>query len=237
MPQDTPRTKEKEVRTAEIEQAARKVFLARGFQAATIQEIAEAAGIAKGTVYLYYKSKDDLYTALLLPSLEFLNDRFGALLAEVEGGSFRSGEELFHALGDVFIDLQRRDPEIAMIYEGFQVGMFTTSVSRETLDRLNGFGRRNFQAFRAILEKGIALGLLRDLDVVKAVDAIWGLMLGVTQVEWNKLQVSGKNHFEGTLRYAFSMMSGVCVPRHASRKVTSGARRRGRGRNGRPAAR
>jgi AcrR family transcriptional regulator len=76
MANDTPRTKEKEVRTAEIEQAARKVFLSRGFQAATIQEIAEEAGIAKGTVYLYYKSKDDLYAALLLPSLEFLNETF-----------------------------------------------------------------------------------------------------------------------------------------------------------------
>lgn len=229
MAHETPRTKEKEVRTAEIEQAARKVFLSRGFQAATIQEIAEEARIAKGTVYLYYRSKEDLYTALLLPSLEFLNVKFNALLSEVEGGRFASGEELFEGLADVFVELQERDPEIAMIYEGFQIGTFASSVSKETLERLNGYGRRNFQVFRAIFEKGIALGLLRKLDVVKAVDAVWGLMLGVSQVEWNKLQVSGKNHFEGTLRYALSMMSGVCEsPRRTSRTVTSGGRTRGR---------
>ena len=154
MANETPRTKEKEVRTAEIEQAARKIFLSRGFQAATIQEIAEEARIAKGTVYLYYKSKEDLYTALLLPSLEFLNVKFNALLSEVEGEKFATGEELFEALADVFVELQQRDPEIAMIYEGFQIGTFASSVSKETLDRLNGFGRRNFQVFRAIFEKG-----------------------------------------------------------------------------------
>ncbi|HEY6221015.1 MAG TPA: TetR/AcrR family transcriptional regulator, partial [Candidatus Eisenbacteria bacterium] len=209
---DTPRTKEKEVRTAEIEQAARKIFLSRGFQAATIQEIAEEAGIAKGTVYLYYKSKDDLYTALLLPSLEFLNEKFGALLAEVESEKFESGEELVDALGEMFIELQARDPEMVLIYQGFQVGTFITSVSKETRERLNGFARRNFQAFRAIFEKGIELGLLRDLDVRKAVDAIWGLLLGVAQVEWNKLQDSGKDHFRETLRYALAMMyGGICA--------------------------
>jgi AcrR family transcriptional regulator len=229
MANDIPRTKEKEVRTAEIEQAARKIFLSRGFQAATIQEIAEEARIAKGMVYLYYKSKEDLYTALLLPSLEFLNVKFNALLSQVEGGEFPSGEELFDALADVLVELQQRDPEIAMIYEGFQIGTFASSVSKETLERLNGYGRRNFQVFRAIFEKGIELGLLQKMDVVKAVDAIWGLMLGVSQVEWNKLQVSGKNHFEGTLRYALSMMNGVCAaPRRGSRTVSSRGRARSR---------
>lgn len=227
---ETPRTKEKEVRTAEIEQAARKVFLSRGFQAATIQEIAEQARIAKGTVYLYYKSKDDLYTALLMPSLEFLNEKFNALLVDVEREKFKSGEELFDALGDMFVELQARDPEMVLIYQGFQVGTFITTVSKETRERLNGFARQNFRAFRAIFEKGIELGLLRDLDVRKTVDAIWGLLLGVAQVEWNKLQESGKDHFRETLRYALGMVSGgLCAtPERTRRRSTVGARGRGR---------
>ncbi len=232
----TPRTKEKEVRTAEIEQAARKVFLSRGFQAATIQEIAEHAGIAKGTVYLYYKSKDDLYTALLLPSLEFLNEKFNALLGDVEREKFESGEALFDALGDMFIELQARDPEMVLIYQGFQVGAFITSVSKETRARLNGFARQNFQAFRGVFEKGIELGLLRDLDVRKAVDAIWGLLLGVAQVEWNKLQESGKDHFRETLRYALAMMyDGVCATSERTPRRAGGAR--GRARSGRATVR
>jgi AcrR family transcriptional regulator len=237
MPNDTPRTKDKEVRTAEIELAARKVFLSRGFQAATIQEIADEAGIAKGTVYLYYKSKDDLYAALLMPNVEYLNEKFNALLNQVESGRFESGEELFRALGDVFVELQRKDPEVTMIYEGFQIGTFATSISKETFDRLDSFGRRNFQTFRAIFQRAMELGLLRaHLDVRKAVDAVWGLLLGVAQVEWNKLQHTGKDHLEGTLRYALSMMySGIsATPQRTSRRA---AGTRARGGNGRDTSR
>ncbi len=233
MADDTPRTKEKEVRTAEIEQAARKVFLSRGFQAATIQEIAEEAGIAKGTVYLYYRSKDDLYTALLLPSMEFLNEKLNALLGEVEREKFESGEALFEAIGDMLLGLQARDPEMVLIYQGFQVGTFITSVSKETRERLNGFARQNFQAFRAIFAKGIELGLLRDLDVHKAVDAIWGLYLGVAQVEWHKLHETGKDYFRETLRYALAMVyDGIRGTPKRTRRRAAGARR---ARNGRAA--
>lgn len=232
MAKKTSRTKDKEIRTAEIEVAARKVFLSRGFQDATIQEIAEKAGIAKGTVYLYYKSKDDLFAALMLPGLEYLNEKFNALLSEVERGAFESGEELFDALGDMFVAAQQRDPEATMIYEAFQIGTLVTSISKDTLERLNGFARRNFAAFRAIFERGVELGLLRDLDIRMAADAIWGLLLGVAQVEWSKLQHSGKDHFEPTLRYALSIVyGGVCATSGRTARRAAGARARAR--NGR----
>jgi TetR/AcrR family fatty acid metabolism transcriptional regulator len=54
-----------EFRTSGILEAARKVFADRGFHEATVEEIAEAAGVAKGTVYLYYESKRDVYFAAL----------------------------------------------------------------------------------------------------------------------------------------------------------------------------
>jgi AcrR family transcriptional regulator len=54
-----------EFRTAEILQAARKVFAEKGFNETTVDEIAAAAGIAKGTVYLYFPGKRELYIAAL----------------------------------------------------------------------------------------------------------------------------------------------------------------------------
>lgn len=50
-----------EFRTAEILAAARRVFAKKGFYEVTVDEIAEAAGVAKGTLYLYYKSKHQIY--------------------------------------------------------------------------------------------------------------------------------------------------------------------------------
>lgn len=55
----------KEFRTAELLEAARRVFAKKGFHAATVDDIAAAAGVAKGTVYLYYRSKQEVYWAAL----------------------------------------------------------------------------------------------------------------------------------------------------------------------------
>lgn len=54
-----------EFRTGGILQAARAVFARNGYTSATIDEIAEAAGVAKGTVYLYFDSKRELFLATL----------------------------------------------------------------------------------------------------------------------------------------------------------------------------
>jgi AcrR family transcriptional regulator len=54
-----------EFRCAEILDAARKVFARHGFEGATVDEIADAAGLAKGTVYLYFPSKREIYLEAL----------------------------------------------------------------------------------------------------------------------------------------------------------------------------
>ncbi len=64
-----------EFRTSEIVAAAKQVIAAKGFAAATMDEIAEAAGIAKGTIYLYFKSKDQLFQAVAADILARLIER------------------------------------------------------------------------------------------------------------------------------------------------------------------
>src|SRR5919199_5407506 len=49
----------------ELIEAAAEVFAERGFQAASVDEIAERAGFSKGAVYWHFDSKDDLFFALL----------------------------------------------------------------------------------------------------------------------------------------------------------------------------
>ncbi len=54
-----------EFRRAEILEAARNVCASRGFSDVSVEEIAHRAGIAKGTLYLYFRSKDEIYWAML----------------------------------------------------------------------------------------------------------------------------------------------------------------------------
>ncbi len=77
----------KAARREEILDAARRVFSERGFKGTTIADIADAAGIALGTIYLYFPSKDDVFAAL--------NERFSELLtsaitANVRGDSLEA---------------------------------------------------------------------------------------------------------------------------------------------------
>ena len=49
----------------QIVEGARLVFLARGFDAASMGDIAKAAGVSKGTLYVYFKDKDELFAAIV----------------------------------------------------------------------------------------------------------------------------------------------------------------------------
>jgi len=64
-----------EFRRTEIIDAARTVFARRGFAHGIIDEIAEEAGIAKGTVYLYFRSKTEIYKAVLDHDMKVLKQR------------------------------------------------------------------------------------------------------------------------------------------------------------------
>jgi len=83
-----PRTKKEvvtEFRTAEILHAAYRVFAEQGFDQATIAEIARVAGVAKGTIYLYYPSKQDIYSAALRQSAADLAARTKAAMDRATG--------------------------------------------------------------------------------------------------------------------------------------------------------
>jgi AcrR family transcriptional regulator len=66
-------------RRDELLAAARRVFAARGFRGTTIADIAEEAGIALGTIYLYFPSKEEVFAAL--------TQQFGDLITEAIGDS------------------------------------------------------------------------------------------------------------------------------------------------------
>lgn len=64
-----------ETRQGEILDAARRVFARRGFSDGIVDEIAVEAGMAKGTIYLYFKSKKDIYRAVLDHDMKKLKAR------------------------------------------------------------------------------------------------------------------------------------------------------------------
>ena len=68
------RTRRKDARPAEIVEAALALFAERGFAATKLEDVAARAGIGKGTLYLYFSNKEELFRAVvrqgLLPNLK-----------------------------------------------------------------------------------------------------------------------------------------------------------------------
>ena len=74
---------EREGKRARILAAAERVFARRGFFAARVSEIAKDAGVADGTIYLYFKNKDDLLISLFESRMEQVNRTLAAAIAEI----------------------------------------------------------------------------------------------------------------------------------------------------------
>jgi len=91
------RTKEKREK---ILSAAEKLFAKKGFFRATVDDVAKASGITKGTIYLYFKNKGDLFTSVVLKT-------FSLIEGDIESCS-SSGEELSEILHCIMKKVRRR---------------------------------------------------------------------------------------------------------------------------------
>ncbi|MCB6183854.1 TetR/AcrR family transcriptional regulator [Leeia sp. TBRC 13508] len=85
MDQPTQRnSRRKEARPGEILDAALAIFGEKGYAAASIEDIAKRAGVTKGTPYLYFKNKEDLFKALIIASISPTVDGLTEYLKEAQ---------------------------------------------------------------------------------------------------------------------------------------------------------
>jgi AcrR family transcriptional regulator len=77
----------KEARPSEILDAALSLFVERGYAATTLEQVARAAGISKGTLYLYYDNKEELFRSMVRELLVPHVEQFEKHAAEFRGSS------------------------------------------------------------------------------------------------------------------------------------------------------
>ena len=78
--------REKQQRRNDIVDAAEKIFFTRGFENSTMEEVAAEAELSKGTIYLYFKSRDDLQFAIFMRGSDILMKMMGEELSEENDG-------------------------------------------------------------------------------------------------------------------------------------------------------
>jgi AcrR family transcriptional regulator len=77
----------KEARPAELLAAALELFVERGYAATRLEDVARRAGVSKGTVYLYFPGKEELFKAVVREGLVPLLERGEAMVAQHQGSA------------------------------------------------------------------------------------------------------------------------------------------------------
>ncbi len=147
----------KEARPAELLEAALDVFFEKGFAAARLEDIAARAGVSKGTIYLYFDSKDDVFEALVqaipLPNIETLR----ALAADTTIPADTMLRRALTFMGGVLRDERMMKFPRLIVGEGGRFPKLAESYKRQVISR-------GVNILSAIIERGIAEGRFRDVD-------------------------------------------------------------------------
>jgi AcrR family transcriptional regulator len=161
-----------EFRHAEILEAARKVFAEKGFGEASVEDIARAAGVAKGTLYLYYPSKRDIYWGALKSGLESLSD-----LLDSRMGSAGSTEAKVRAFMRTKLDYFELHRDFFKIYYAeFGHALVQSTCFYKDFEE---YHFRQVRLVTAALREGTRRGTLRKLPVEMTALAIVNLTRGV----------------------------------------------------------
>ena len=161
--------REKEQRREEILDAAQRVFFEKGLSTATMDEIAETAELSKGTLYLYYKSKEDLYLAVMMRGMEILLE----MLAEVVRSN-DSVPKMLIRLRDVYTAYFNNHRDYFRMMHFLQTPQFHKQVDDEMRRNCGTLNRRVWDLVNGILQRGIDEGILRnDLNPVEVGIILW----------------------------------------------------------------
>ncbi len=105
---DNIRLKKREKKRTKIIEAAEKLFFNKGYENTKMQEIADDLKIAKGTLYIYFQSKQDLYLAILAKGLNIMNDGFNKAI-----NKGKTGWEKLKLIGMSFLEFCNNNPGYA----------------------------------------------------------------------------------------------------------------------------
>jgi AcrR family transcriptional regulator len=192
----TRRQESAAAREADILQAARQVFARKGYGETRIQDVAEASGIAKGTVYLYFRSKEELYWALVRRDFEELQRRSREALLAHQGAAaklraFLATRLRFFAEQGDFFRIYFGEMGQALIRHG------------PALERFQDLYLAQVATLRGIVEEGIAAGELR---AVKAETTALAILDLVRSRVAHRLQGSSASGAEEELEELFAFI-------------------------------
>jgi AcrR family transcriptional regulator len=194
--------REKERRRQQIMVAAKRVFSDKGFNKATMEDIAQEAELSPGTLYLYFKNKEELYASLSLRILQYLLIRVEHVNEEKDAGP----EEKLKSLVDAMYDVYEFDPLIIINMFHLQSSETLKNLSPQLMEEIKVLSRKSLGSIAQIFKEGVDEGIFIDRHPVALADTFWALFSGV--VLWltsKKIIDQRKDYLKQTLDVAFEI--------------------------------
>ena len=202
--------REKLQRRRDILEAARSVFSEKGFQSATMDEIAEKAELSKPTVYLYFDSKDDLYTSIVLEDFWKVAERLKESLAS-DVGLVEKWRSVYLA----FVELCIENPEYILISQHILARESRQRVSDNILEELDNHTDELLGYLAQLVEEGMEKGLARDDLAPRTIVLIaWRMTVGLLELYLSGRAAGlGADDYHELFESAFDVLKDGIVPR------------------------
>ncbi|HBE79228.1 MAG TPA: hypothetical protein DDW65_15865 [Firmicutes bacterium] len=191
----TRREREQQMRRDAILEAAKELFRDKGFESTTVDEIAALAELGKGTIYSYFKSKDEIYIAILESEFEVLEKW---MVEAIENST--TAEDALSKLYDTFIKYNReRRGFIKALF--VQVDQQPSVGMAEILRGLKGKTAEWTRLVGQVLQGGIDRGESDSFDVERMAKVVIGLILGlIVQSEMGQIKEDLSNYRDTLFR-------------------------------------
>jgi AcrR family transcriptional regulator len=170
------RAREKENRRRSILDAARAVFFEDGFQLATVDDVAARAEVSKGTVYLYFESKETILAHLLLEGLEELV----AVLEEAYAAEREiAAAERLRRLAMGYLNFFQANPHYHRLIMALDRGKFQAAVPADLYEQVLTRSLRGFHRVIQAVGQGVDQGVFDVVEPRQAAAALWASLNGV----------------------------------------------------------
>ena len=179
------REEEKERRREEILDAAELVFSEKGFDEATMDQVARKARVSRALVYVYFKDKAALHLAICLRGLRILRDMF-----EQARTRYDTGEDQIRAIGQAYMQFSEEYPTHFAAMSRFEASNHEIALKdpcSATLEMVQA-GQQVHEQTVLALARGMADKTLRgDLDNLMQISiTLWGFTHGTIQLAQTK---------------------------------------------------
>jgi AcrR family transcriptional regulator len=197
------RKREKIERRDLILRSAIQVYVAEGYHGTTMEKIAAKAELSRATLYLYFKTKDEIFVHAIVS----LSDYFAELLEDVYKRRKTLGKNIMKDLWESFQKFYDKDPVTVNVTLYFHQSEMIRNLPQDLRLLLDRTGSRNYELLCKIIKHGINQGFFGKCNPKTLAEVVWTTFLGIIHLENSKKAMSRKTHLDVTWDLAYEILS------------------------------